>query len=68
MFSLSLVSLLPLILGHHKLQAIKDITEITAYFFAAIFFLYKSYGGYFLVNLSLSVECRRERARATGED
>lgn len=46
------------------LEHLKDIAETIALACAGIYFAYKAFTGYFRVNLSLSVECSREKHSA----
>lgn len=41
------------------LQTTKAGAEILAYLFALLYFLYRTYVGYFISNLSLQIECKR---------
>jgi hypothetical protein len=45
------------------LQVVKAVTEILAYVFAFIFFLFRTYVGYLTTNVSLSVETKRCQAK-----
>lgn len=51
-----------------NINLLKDIFQIGALASAACFFVYKAVTGYLRVNLSLSIECRRQRHQNTDDD
>ena len=46
----------------------KDLAEVAALVCAAFFFGYKAYTGYLVTNLSLAVQCQRQKSRCGGLD
>ena len=51
-----------------NVENIKDIAQIVALLGAGIFFIYKMITGYLRVNLSLAIECQRQKSVVGGAD
>ena len=47
------------------IESTKNCVEITAYIAALVFFVYKVYSGYLVVDMSISLDCERRRKPAT---
>jgi hypothetical protein len=47
---------------------VRALAEIFALVAAGVYFLYRLLSGYFFVNLSLALDCTRQRIRASAED
>lgn len=45
------------------LENTKDVAQILAYVAAALFLAYKLYSGWFIIDVSIKLECRRDRSR-----
>lgn len=53
---------------HSWLENVKAVAEIMAYLSAALFLAYKVYSGWFITDLSIKLECRRDRSSKLNAD